>query len=185
MGAPRKPATRKVRADPNQVQGIAVQPHLEGLARSDKLPTAPRLSEAALQAQTRQTLAGLGYQSMEAGAARKKMECHCERCGNVWEQYPTGYQGNSLGFPDLSIYRNNLFPPVFMQVEMKGAGTAIRPAQQTLADLGRSTICYSIGEAVEAVLASEIKMDLYRLPDDRRERLEAFLSDNRHAIGRR
>lgn len=174
--------TRKVQ--PGET-GVAIQPALDGLARKDKLPTTQRLSEAALQAQARQTLAGLGYQSMEAGASRKKMKCVCERCGNKWEQYPEGHVGNTVGLPDLHIYRNNHFPPVAAWVELKGIGTAIRPKQQELADMGRSTICYSIGEAVEAVLQTEIKMDLYRLPDDRRQRMEAFLHDNRHHIGRR
>lgn len=183
--AGRKTALTKVRPVEGETLGIAVQPSLDGLARKDKLPTTPRVSEKVVQAQSRQIIAFQGYQSMEVGATRRAVDCHCPHCKRSFQFTPTGYQGNSLGYPDLSIYRNNHFPPVAILVEMKADKTPIRPEQQQLADLGRSIICHSPADVLRAIIAAETAMDKYRFPDERRALMEKYLADNEKVLGRR
>ena len=159
--------------------GRSVQLNLTGITRADKIARPERRPEKALSAQARQTLGLMGYASMEAGAGRRKMKCVCERCGNSWEQYPTGFIGNDIGYPDVAFMRySHGFPGIGIFVEFKGDGTAIQPEQQRLADAGRSVIAHSIDEAIRGVLAAEEAMDVYRFPDERRERMTRFLREN-------
>lgn len=169
-----------------------VQPHIPGLARSDKKPMRVRRTEKVLQAHARQVLGSLGYASMEAGAARARVklkgDCKCPRCQFTFEAevegYPTGWQGNTVGLPDLLFFRYSpLFPPVFVPVEMKGEGTPVRKEQQDLANEGRSVIAHSERQAILAVLRAELAMDAYRLDPERRERIERFLRENEGHLG--
>jgi hypothetical protein len=157
----------------------AVQLNLPGTCRRDKKARPPKRLEGALQQQARATLANLGYSSLEAGVVRKKVPHECPQCRHRWQDYPKGWQGNSVGLPDvLALRYGSDFPGVAVLIEMKGQDTPIRPAQQALADAGRSVICHSIGDAVRAVLGAEVAMDAYRLDPRRRERIERFLEEN-------
>lgn len=168
-----------------------VQPHIPGLARADKKPTVQRKSEAVIQAHAIAVLAGLGYGAMEVGKTRARVtlegECRCPRCKHEFTAsvsgFPTGWQGNTPGYPDVSFFRwVPGWPAVFIPVEMKGEGTPIRKEQQDLVNAGRTVFAYSEGEAVRAVLAAEIAMDRYRFPDERRDRIERFLAENEGKI---
>jgi hypothetical protein len=157
-----------------------VQPHIPGLARSDKKPKTVRRSEKVLQAQTRQVLAALNYASMETGAGRSKVKC--KNCGH--SDYPEGWQGNTVGLPDLLFFRYAAgFPPVMIPVELKGEGTEIRKEQKALSDGGRSVIAHSERQALVAVLEAELAMDAYRLDPERKERILRFLSENAGKLG--
>lgn len=155
----------------------AVQLPLDGLVRADKLATPIRRSESVLQKQTLNVLAGLGYAALEAGKARRKVTCPCG-CG--YEFYPEGWQGNTVGFPDLSVIRYApSWPAMSILVELKGDGTEIRKEQQELAEAGRSVIAHGIDEAVRAVWDAEKAMDAYRLPPHREQLFENYFSLNR------
>ena len=115
----------------------------------------------------------LGYVSLEAGKARKQVDC--PKCHHRF--FPTGWQGNTPGFPDLTILRRG-WPAGGALVEMKGEKTPVEVEQQRLADDGHSVIAWSVREVVAAMLAYEEAMDAYRLSPERRERLERFLAMN-------
>jgi hypothetical protein len=154
---------------------MIVQPHLPGTARRDKKPRPVRRSEKVLQAHTRALLGQLGYASFEAGTNRPRVICPKCQCSFV----PTGFMGNSKAMPDLLFFRYAPgWPAVAVLIELKGPGTKIDPAQQLMADNGRSVICHSEYDAVRALLAAEIAMDAYRLAPERREQIERFLAMN-------
>lgn len=161
--------------------GRAVQLSLPGTCRADKAAKPPRRSEKVLQAQTLQALAMRGFAAFETGMTRGPVTCPCG-CRHTWT--PSGGKAiNTIGMPDLVVYRQNGFPPVGILIEMKGDGTAVDDAQQALASAGRTQICRSIDDAVAAVLAAEIAMDAYRLSPERRANLERFLALNAHRPG--
>ena len=150
------------------------------VCRSDKPAKPPKLSEAALQAQIRQTLGVLGYSTAEVGSTRARVTC--KKCGH--NDWPAGWQGNSVGVPDLLVFRHDLpaFPPVAMFVEVKTGSGAVRPAQAVLAAAGRSVIVRSVGDAVRAVQAAEEAMTAYVTPAAQVLRLADFLAMNEGRI---
>ncbi len=149
-----------------------VQLNLEGTCRSDKKARPPKLLESALQQQIRGTLANVGYSSEEIGAARIKLACTCPNCGKRFEQYPEGKVGNTTGTPDLQVYRmTSAFPPVGIRLEVKTEKGGVRPAQEYLAQNGRSLIVRSVGDAVEAVRRVEQMLTEYQTPAAQIERL--------------
>ena len=157
----------------------AVQLNLPGTCRVDKVARSPKLTESALQEQTLRTLSLLGYAALEAGKARKKVVCPC--CDHSF--YPEGWQGNTVGYPDVAFFRYSpLFPPIGIFVEMKGETTKVRKEQQDLADAGRSVIAYSTGDAVRAVLAAETAMDQYRFSDQKRGQIELLLQNSTNQL---
>lgn len=168
----------------------AVQGHIPGLARVDKQARPPKRSEAALQQQTRATLANLGYHSLEAGLSRTRLrlkgQVRCPCCRTPFEAEiegtPTGWQGNTPGFPDTVYFRWNNWPAVFIPIEEKGQGTPVQPEQKILSDAGRYPLAYSIEDAVRAVLAAEEAMDAYRFPEERRRQFADFLKMNQGAL---
>ena len=155
------------------------QPHIPGLARADKVAQHPKISESALQQQTRQTLANLGYASAEVGATRKQVTCPC--CAHRF--FPDGWQGNSVGWPDLQVFRfTPSFPPVAFPIELKTQTGKPSKTQQDLADRGRSQITHSIRETVEAIINAERLITDYHAAPEQIERLERFLKENQGRI---
>ena len=149
---------------------------LDGTCASTKAAAPPRRTEKALQAQTRQVTAYLGYSSMETGLSRAPITCPC--CSHTWTQQG-GKGANTKGCPDLIFYRQNHFPvSAAFLIEMKGDGTRVDPVQQALADAGRTQICRSIDGTVRALLAAEEAMDAYRLLPERREQIRRYLRIN-------
>ena len=111
--------------------GNIVQLNLPGTCRADKKARPPKISEGAIQAHTRTTLGLMGYLTLETGKARKKVTC--EKCRHTF--FPTGWQGNTPGFPDLTVLRRG-WPAGGALVEMKGETTPVETEQQQLADAG-------------------------------------------------
>ena len=157
------------------VPGDVVQASIPGLVRADKVARPPKLSESALQKQIIRTLGLLGYACEEIGSTRARVTC--KNCGH--NDWPTGWQGNSVGTPDLQVFRYVAdFPPVGIRLEVKTATGAVRFGQAELASSGRSRIVRSVKEALEAVLAVEALLTDYKCSATQTERLERFLTEN-------
>ena len=164
---------------PRRATSAAVQLPIPGLSRADKVAKPPKITEKALQAQTRRTLANLGYGSAEVGATRKQVTCpHCQE-GFV----PTGFQGTTVGYPDLSVFRYAPeFPPVGILIELKTDGGKPSEEQKQFAEQGRSQITYGIRETVEALIRAEDALSAYQTPPTRRKLLLDFLEMNKGRI---
>lgn len=99
-------------------------------------------------------LRSLGYTVMESGKGRSKSRC---RCG-AWV-VATGWQGNTVGLPDLYIHRES-WGNIALPIEMKTPTGQIRPAQKALADAGVTTICRSVEDVVTTVSHFEQRFGL-------------------------
>lgn len=96
----------------------------------------------------------LGYTVMETGKGRSKTRC---RCG-AWVT-ASGWQGNTVGLPDLYIHRPS-WGVIALPIEMKTPTGQVRPAQKALADAGVTTICRSIDDVVNTVAQFEQRFRL-------------------------
>jgi len=73
------------------------------------------VSEKALQSQVVSCLTVLGYTVFETGKARGKTKC--STCGAY--SYATGWQGNTLGVPDLYVHNSQWKTPIGIGIELK------------------------------------------------------------------
>ena len=108
-----------------------VQLHLPGTCRKDKRPRPPRRSEAAFQAQLRQALGNLGYGSHELGAERRQVDC--PNCAHRF--FPTGWQGNTPGAPDLAVFHDGWPHGLMVGFELKGEKTPSRALEDAAAQV--------------------------------------------------
>lgn len=104
-------------------------------------------AEAILQQQVKTLLTTCGYTVIEVGKTRAKTKC--VSCG-AWS-YPRGWQGNTLGAPDLYIHHKQ-WRHVALGIELKTEKGAVRERQQDLADNNLTTICRSIDDVINAVM---------------------------------
>lgn len=126
--------------------------------------------ESALQLIVKNTLGFLGYTVIETGKARRKVQC--PRCKNM--HYPTGWQGNTLGCPDLYIHCPHWKIPVAIAVELKTAKGTVRAEQKAMANQKMTVICRSVIQVIETVLEYE---KLYG-ESVQCDRLERFIASN-------
>jgi hypothetical protein len=91
---------------------------------------------------------------METGKGRGKTKC---RCG-AWVT-ATGWQGNTVGLPDLYIHRP-LWGNIALPIELKTPTGRVRPEQKALADAGVTTICRSVEDVVTTVSQFEERFGL-------------------------
>ena len=112
----------------------------------------PRNSpEATLQAHITSILRTLGYTVMETGKSRSAVRCpHCKG-----RHYATGWQGNTVGLPDIYIHRGGWPAGTALALELKTPKGAVRPEQQQLADAGCSIIARTFSDALRCVRSFE------------------------------
>lgn len=122
------------------------------------------LSELAIQNQSVTLLQALGYVVMETGKSRSKQKC--KTCGTY--SYATGWQGNTVGLPDMYIHSTNWPRGVAIAIEMKTEKGEIRPEQLKLAEQGLINICRSTScvlqviEKYEQSICNEMQVDRIR-----------------------
>ncbi len=116
-----------------------------------------------MQSQIRATLANVSYATFEIGSARQKVQCPNATCGEWF--YPKGWQGNTVGVPDLLAYRNvEGFPAIAILLEVKTEDGGIRPAQKMLNEGNRSYVVRSCADALVAVRHAEATLSRYSTP---------------------
>lgn len=103
--------------------------------------------EATLQAHITSILRTLGYTVMETGKARSAVRC--PKCGA--KHYATGWQGNTVGLPDIYIHREGWATGTALALELKAPRGAVRAEQQALADAGCSVIVRTFSDALRWV----------------------------------
>lgn len=128
--------------------------------------------EAQFQTLVRNTLAVLGYTVIETGKARRKVPC--PKC-RTWH-YPTGWQGNTPGCPDLYVHAQHWAAPVAVAIELKTKKGAVRDEQRCMADQKMTVICRDLDTVIETLIRYE---SAYGSPVQT-ERLEKFLDKNRN-----
>jgi hypothetical protein len=133
------------------------------------------MTEAQLQTLVRNTLAVLGYTVIETGKARRKVQC--PRCKG-WH-YPTGWQGNTPGCPDLYVHAQHWRVPVAVGIELKTTKGAVRREQKNMAGQNMTAICRDLESVVEVLRDYEI---MYGSPVQT-ERLDRFLGKNKRDGG--
>lgn len=104
-------------------------------------------AESLLQQQVKTLLMSCGYTVIEVGKTRAKVKCNS--CG-AWS-YPRGWQGNTLGAPDLYIHHKQ-WHKVALGIELKTEKGAVRERQQELANDNLTTICRSLDDVIVAVM---------------------------------
>ena len=111
------------------------------------------MTEAQIQTSIRNVLTTLGYTVVEIGRTRRMVPCR--RCG---AQTPAiGWQGNTPGAPDLMVTTPR-WGALWIGIECKRPGGAIRPEQRKLLDAGSTTIARSVRDALEAIMAAETRL---------------------------
>ena len=128
------------------------------------------ITESQFQTLVRNTLGFLGYTVMETGKARRKVQC--PRCKNL--HYPTGWQGNSLGCPDLYVHCQHWQLPVAIGIELKTKTGSVRKEQKCMADQNMTAICRSLEDVLDVLLKYE---RIYGC-EKHVERLEKFIERN-------
>lgn len=109
--------------------------------RNSKLP---KITESQLQKTVVNCLSSLGYQVMETGKARSKVTC--KACG--FKSYATGWQGNTVGIPDLYIHNKLWTHPIAVPIELKTQTGGVRKEQQIFEDIKITTICRSLADVL-------------------------------------
>jgi hypothetical protein len=133
------------------------------------------MTEAQLQTLVRNTLAVLGYTVIETGKARRKVQC--PRCRG-WH-YPTGWQGNTPGCPDLYVHAQHWRVPVAVGIELKTTKGAVRREQKNMAGQNMTAICRDLESVVEVLRDYEIMYG----SSVQTERLDRFLGKNKRDGG--
>ncbi len=118
------------------------------------------VSEKALQSQVVSCLTVLGYTVFETGKARGKTKC--STCGAY--SYATGWQGNTLGVPDLYVHNSQWKTPIGIGIELKTKTGAVRKEQAHYANLNVTVICRTLIEVINAIddIESVIGNDITR-----------------------
>lgn len=109
------------------------------------------MTEKELQNQIVCALRILGYTVLESGKARSKTQCmNCKS----WF-YPKGWQGNTVGLPDIYIHNANWKMPIGIGIELKTEKGSVRKAQQDLADESMTKICRSLDDVLLVLMDAE------------------------------
>lgn len=131
-------------------------------------------SEASIQASTVSLLRLSGYIVMETGkdrsglqgllarSLRPHLKCDEKALFSIIGNCLRSWASNDAGLPDLLVTHPG-WPVFWMPIEMKKPGGKVRTAQEKLFKDGRSIICYSAKDALEAVIEFEEDQGLSRL----------------------
>lgn len=123
--------------------------------KSKRTQIKEKVLEKCLQSEVVYHLIMLQYEVMETGTARARVQC--PKC-HEWH-YPTGWQGNTVGLPDLIIRGKHWPIGVWLAIELKGSETPVTPAQQALCDRGGSYICRSWEEVWREIQVKERRFE--------------------------
>ena len=127
--------------------------------------------EAAFQKVVIDTLTLFGYKVFETGKSRSKVRC--TKCGSY--SYATGWQGNTPGLPDIYIHsKHRTWNSTALAIELKTEKGVVSQIQKDIADAGYTTICRSINEVIDVVLAKEAANENWTAYD----RVRRFKDDN-------
>ena len=127
--------------------------------------------EAAFQKSVIDVLTILGYRVFETGKSRSKVRC--TKCGSY--SYATGWQGNTPGLPDIYIHsKHRTWNSTALAIELKTEKGVVSQIQKDIADAGYTTICRSINEVIDVVLAKEAANENWTTYD----RVRRFKDDN-------
>jgi len=127
--------------------------------------------EAAFQKSVIDVLTILGYRVFETGKSRSKVRC--TKCGSY--SYATGWQGNTPGLPDIYIHsKHRTWNSTALAIELKTEKGVVSQIQKDIADAGYTTICRSINEVIDVVLAKEATNENWTAYD----RVRRFKDDN-------
>lgn len=114
-----------------------------------------RNDEALFQNQICMMLRACGYTVIEIGKARAKSRCRS--CGVY--QYATGWQGNTVGAPDLYVHSKHWPIPIGVGLELKTEKGAVRTEQQKIADDNMTVICRTVDDVINAMRKVEAKFE--------------------------
>ena len=127
--------------------------------------------EAAFQKSVIDVLTILGYRVFETGKSRSKVRC--TKCGSY--SYATGWQGNTPGLPDIYIHsKHRTWNSTALAIELKTEKGVVSQIQKDIAEAGYTTICRSINEVIDVVLAKEAANENWTAYD----RVRRFKDDN-------
>jgi len=127
--------------------------------------------EAAFQKSVIDVLTILGYRVFETGKSRSKVRC--TKCGSY--SYATGWQGNTPGLPDIYIHsKHRAWNSTALAIELKTEKGVVSQIQKDIAEAGYTTICRSINEVIDVVLAKEAANENWTAYD----RVRRFKDDN-------
>jgi hypothetical protein len=111
--------------------------------------------EAVFQSQVCMMLRACGYTIIEVGKSRGKTRCRS--CGTF--QYATGWQGNTVGAPDLYVHCKDWPIPIGVGLELKTEKGSVREAQQLIANENMTVICRNIDDVINAMRKVELKFE--------------------------
>jgi hypothetical protein len=111
--------------------------------------------EAVFQQQVRTLLSACGYTVIEVGKSRGKTRC--PTCKTY--HYSTGWQGNTIGAPDIYIHRKE-WHGLAVGIELKTEKGVVRKEQQELATQELTTICRSLEDVVDVIKRIDSRMNL-------------------------
>lgn len=127
------------------------------------------LTEKQLQQLVVQSLRLLGYTVFESGKARSKVMC--PTCKT--RHYATGWQGNSVGLPDLYVHNSKWKIPVGVGIELKTTKGKVQIEQQLFADMNVTKVCRSLDEVLNAIHTIELVIG----NDHTIKKLEEFINN--------
>jgi hypothetical protein len=125
--------------------------------------TAPKTTEASIQATLKHALEACGYIVGEVGKARSAKAAGC-------------YIGNTNGLPDLFITHPQWPVGEWLGLELKTPTGKVRPEQQRLADAGRVVIVRGVYEGLDAVVEFDVANGRDLIKDGERRRKLAGLT---------
>jgi len=111
--------------------------------------------EAVLQQQVRTLLSACGYVVIEVGKSRGKTRC--PTCKTY--HYSTGWQGNTIGAPDIYIHRKE-WDGLAVGIELKTEKGTVRKEQKILAEERLTTICRSLEDVINVVKQIDHRMNV-------------------------
>jgi hypothetical protein len=113
-----------------------------------------KLTEKDLQRHIYTVLINIGYTPMETGKARSMNKCNS--CGR--RQYATGWQGNTVGLPDLYIHSMSWPRGMAIAIELKTEKGEVREKQKEYNEKGFTYICRSIGSVLRVLIEVENRL---------------------------
>jgi hypothetical protein len=128
-----------------------------------------KLTEKQFQGSVVQMLQILGYTVFETGKARTQILC--PKCKT--RHYATGWQGNTIGVPDLYVHNQHWKIPVGVGIELKTPKGEVRLKQQLYANMNVTVICRTMDEVLNAMHSIELQIG----NDATLKKLESFIQN--------
>jgi hypothetical protein len=110
------------------------------------------MTEKQLQQLVVQSLQLLGYTVFESGKARTKVTCPSCRT----RHYATGWQGNTIGLPDLYVHNTKWKIPIGVGIELKTEKGKVQTKQQIYSDMQVTRVCRSLDEVLNEIHTVEL-----------------------------